>query len=613
MTRSWAAAVSGKALVGALIAAGAAVIPLAQYTSAMLLWRDSPLNIQAVPDDATPVPARLVWHSWTYRFLTALAGMPMAGALVLYLCFAAAGAYLIVRILNPTFRVTTGVDWNRWLLFKTYMHTAPLIKVIVTMVPVQVAVFFLWLMLQAFLPSGPASSLTAAFLVGGTSWLALSRNGFVGDCDSGNYLLPSRREAVSLLLRGGVFGLIVWVLLFGLLEIQPEALIRMARALGGVGEQAWRPFAAVWLACAGLTGAACVLSAVGLGHYGVPRRSRMSVGILGAALTAVLATGTHWVWPEMARKRYDYDWKRKDHAYPRWWTTVAPNNAPQVWLALPIRGQWRAKPVAAVGISQIELSDERLRGIRAHLRNKRYVSALTSAGFVAEYDSACRELDATARLRACVEGARRSGDPLFSRTLLSDLWMLAGLPVAAKYTGVLRDERMLHYPTYDSRVPSGDLCARHGLLREALQWYAEAGLPTSRSKERASRMAIFTGGRIQGAFAHSAKGVALSAVIVPAQSEVTGLMARDQPAQIGPFMLREVIRSAKARPDGRFELTHVPEGEYRLGVYVAAPQTSRIRGIRVESNAAATQPFGINAAAPDVAVGTLRVRVLIAN
>jgi len=84
---------------------------------------------------------------------------------VFYMFFAAGGAYLILRVLNPTFRVTTGVDWNRWLLFKTYMHSAPLIKVIVTMVPVQVAVFFLWLMLQAFLPHGPAGSLTVAFLV----------------------------------------------------------------------------------------------------------------------------------------------------------------------------------------------------------------------------------------------------------------------------------------------------------------------------------------------------------------------------------------------------------------------------------------------------------------
>jgi len=126
-------------------------------------------------------------------------------------------------------------------------------------------------------------------------------------------------------------------------------------------------------------------------------------------------------------------------------------------------------------------------------------------------------------------------------------------------------------------------------------------------------MAIFTSGRLQGTFVGSARGVTAAAVIVPAQAEVVGLLAVDQPAQIGPFMLMEVVRSGKAAADGRFELTHIPEGDYRLGVYVAVPHTNRIRGVRVESNAAATEPFAIDASAPDISVGTLRLSVLIAE
>lgn len=594
---------------GAFWAALAAFIPLAQYTAAAFLWKDSPISLQPVPEDGAPIPAALLWHPRTYRILTAIAGFPMPGILVVYIGLAAAGAYIIVRILNPTFRVTTGVDWDRWILLKTYMHTAPLIKVIVTIVPVQVAVFLLWLVVQAAIPSGVAISVVTAFLVGASWWLALSRNGFVGDCDSGNYLLPSRREAVSLVVRGGVFGIVVWLLFYAVLAVQPLALLRLARSLGGVGEGGWRPIAIVWLGMAAFAGAAAVLAAVGLGTPSAHRKTRVGATVGGLLATLALVTAAHrWI-PSYAAYRFDYAWRTGQLIKPAWWKPDGNEHAEVIWIGAPVRGEWKVRRVAGAGASEVELSEENIGRICRLLGRREYCSALAVSGFMALYDDACRRMDLEDRLTIAGEALRRTGDPLFARVLLADLWELAGSREAANATDILRDGRAFAYLTEDARVPAGDACARNHRLAEALRWYREAGLPNERAEERASRLAVFVDGRVRGRVRVRGNVESVRVALVPAEAEVVTMLAGSQPSEIGPFALRAVVRSAELDQSGRYVMRHVADGRYVLLVRIAGSSALAGRHVTIAGERAATEPFGVTVAAPDVDLGTVDITV----
>ncbi|MBM3493170.1 MAG: hypothetical protein FJX72_02425, partial [Armatimonadetes bacterium] len=241
-------------------------VPLAQYTCALVLWSDSPNLMRPATPDGQPVPALLSWGATLFRALTAVGGMPLAGALGVYIALVGCAAYAIVRAVNPTFRVTTGVDWDRMLLFRTYMHTAPLIKVVVTAVPAFVVAFGLWMGARLVVPWGEAQAWLAAVVFGATAWVTLSRTGLIGDCDSGNYELPSARRALGMALRGAAFAVVTQIVFLSAAVVAPEALLRMAGAMGGVGEAAWRPVATIWLAASGLGGSVIGVASVVLGR-----------------------------------------------------------------------------------------------------------------------------------------------------------------------------------------------------------------------------------------------------------------------------------------------------------------------------------------------------------
>ncbi len=596
--------VAARLAAGALLAMAAAFIPLAQYTCAMLLWSDSPINIQPHPDDSGPIPAALVWNPRTYRVLTAIGGFPLAGALGLYIAIAAGGAYTILRIINPSFRLTTGVDWNRWLLFKTYMHTAPLIKVTVTIVPVLVAVFFLAYGVASALPGGPAATVLTAMLVGASVWLALSRNGFVGDCESGNYLLPSPSEMISLCLRGSTFGAVIWLLIYAVMEVEPAALLRMGRALGGLGEAGWRPLAALWLGTAGLAGASAVLTALGLGTPGLDRTRRAGYGLAGVVLALVLGVGTQRGMPAYAASRLDYSWRTGQAIVPRWWSALPNSEALRVWVAVPVGGSWRVRDVSSVGISEAALSDATLHQIREHLSHRRFRSALSNSAYMALYEAACRDFDPRGRMQVAREALARLGDASFLRLFLAELWTQAGSPEARNALDVLRNPATVVYLTDDAHLPSGDLCARNGSIPDALGWYRKAGLPASRAEERAARLTPFLDTAVSGRVRGLPPSWRLRVGLVPEAAELTLLMRADKPTELSPMMLREIVRAAATDPTGRFRLSGMPEGRYLPVLWISAPANSRRVYLHVAGAASAVH---VNAARPAWDLGVLSV------
>lgn len=598
-----------RVVAAALLAVGAAFIPLAQYTCAMLLWRDSPMSVQPVLSDAGPIPAALVWHPTTYRVLTAVGGFPMAGALALYLAMAAGGGYVLLRTINPTFRVTTGVDWNRWILVKTYMHTVPLIKVIVTIVPVLVAVFFIWLVLDALLPSGKALSVATALLVGGACFLALSRNGCVGDCESGNYLLPSGRDATSLLARGAAFGGIVWLAAYGVLGADPERLLRLGRALGGLGESGWRPLAAVWLGAAALGGTGATLAAMGMGTPGLRVARRLPLTAAGLLVVLLLVAGTRWALPAHASGRLDYAWETAQPLFPAWWRDDGGGGAPPVMIAVPVEGTWRVRTVASRGDADVELSDDNVSRLRRHLVRRQRRTALAAQAYSALYEAACRKMDATARLLAIREGVRRIGEPALARTLALELWAQAGTEEALRTLPMLGDPRVFRYLTDDSRLPAGDLCARNGRIPEALRWYRLAGLPGSRAEERAARLMPVLNATLTGAVHGLPPGIHAKAGILPEGAELSIFLAGASATPVAPLSLREVARSAEVGPDGRFQLSHVPEGRYVLALWLSGEDLRRGVTVRVSSDDGAARPIRLSAAQRQVNAGIIRVQI----
>lgn len=589
-----------RVLVAALLGALAGLIPLAQYTCAMFLWKDSSLSVQPVVSDEGPIPAALVWHPRTYRLLTALGGMPMALALTLYLCLAACGAYMVLRVLNPTFRVTTGVDWNRWLLLKTYMHTAPMIKAIVTVVPCLVVVFFLWLAVSGAVGGGLASSVAAAALSGAAVWLALSRNGFVGDLESGNYLLPNRRETLSLLLRGAAAGVVVLFLARCVLEVQPERVLRLARSLGGVGEERWRPAAALWLGACAAGSAGAMLGIVGLGSPGAGLRW-LAVLTGGSTLwLGAIAAAVYGLLPSYCADRLDYLWAQGKPLAR--FASIREKPVP-VMVAVPAGGRWKVRPVGDRGSSGVPLSEKAVDAVRRHLALRGYRTALGVQGTLTLYDAAVRNLDLAGRLAAPAEGLKRLGDPLLAQILLSDLWHLAGSPEATRATEWFRRPGVFAYLTDDARVVPGDLCVRNGRIEEALRWYREGGLPRSGAQARAARMAVFSEGSVEGRVLVDGKAEVRVGAL-PEQSELAALMRMKGTSPLEATVLRDVMRATRVAPDGRFRMENLLEGRYRLLLHVTSRKGTTLT---VRSTPTAAEMWFVDADHPRVELGAIEI------
>src|ERR1041384_5409511 len=89
--------------------------------------KDGALIQEPIPP-GFPVPKALAWSAFSRSLVTSSGTMSSATVLVIGIFLSCIFVYALLRILNPTFRITTGVDWHESVLFKTYMHTSPLIK-----------------------------------------------------------------------------------------------------------------------------------------------------------------------------------------------------------------------------------------------------------------------------------------------------------------------------------------------------------------------------------------------------------------------------------------------------------------------------------------------------
>jgi hypothetical protein len=596
------------ALFGAVLGMAFVVVPLCQYTCALVLWEDSPRLIQSLPSDGQPLPAQLAWSPWLFRIISRIGGMPLAGALGIYIALVACAGYAAVRALNASFRVTTGVDWDRFLLFRTYMHTAPLIKVIVTSVPAFVVSFAVWSLVRLAAPSGWLQPVLAGVVFGAAAWLTLSRDGVIGDCDSGNYQLPRGRDAISMAVRGAAFGVAVWIVLTSASEASPERLLRLAGSIGGLGQPLWWWVAMASLAAGALAGGVLGFT-LGLLSKPFPCEGSASVrlGLCAVSVAAFASALTVWL-PAHVRSAYDADLRTGLSVQPTWWRPENPSDRTETLIAMPTRtstdsngtsSAWRVQRVAHAGVSGIALRGAPMEELEKFMRRRDSRTALRRSGTMALYDRACLDLDLGKRLNIAGTCVRESGDPQFARLLMEDIGLLAGLPEAAAALTAFSDPALFVYPTDDAHVPVGDLYARQGRFDEARQWYAKAGLPPLRAGERASRVGAVHKGTVTGRVIVKANVTALpqaqrpvlQVALIPAYGMLAASAASAQPrAAISPFELREVVRSAKADAGGRFRIEYVGPGNYKLMVWMLRQRgsASTLPTVRSEPRAAAT-------------------------
>ncbi len=625
-----------RCLVGALLGMAVIALPLAQYTSVLVLLPDSPMLLQKLPPDDQPLPAQLLWSPWLYRLLTAVGGMPMAGALGVYIALVACAAYVAIRAINPTFRVTTGVDWDRTLLFRTYMHTAPLIKVIVVSVPTFVAAFAVWALVRAPFHGVMAQAALAGAVFGAAGWIALSRDGIIADCDSGNYQLPGLGDILGLAVRGAAVGVSVWLAIAAAVEASPERLVRFAVALGGAGERAWWTAAGGSLLLGALSGVVVAI-AVGLmrpdgrapnaeGEAKAGSLARLLVfrlALLAAVVGAFVISVTVWL-PGHIRSRFDYDLRAATEVRPSWWR---PDSAAERLVTLVAAGplmqttsevethEWRVRSVEPSGASGLHLGPSSMASLNAHLKRRRGRTALFRPATVAEYDRACLNMDVSARLKALIAAIQETGDPEFARVLVEDLGLLAGLPEAKYALTSLGRSSMFAYPTDDSRRPVGDLYAIHGDPTAARRWYELSGMPPDRAAERASRLVKVARSVVSGTVELRGSGCETMVGLIPAYgSFAQRIVATEAGPPIGPFELREVVRVGRPGRDGRFAIGNVQPGAYRLIVWLrpqkAAPQGAsadlKVSRVSVSSDPASASVIECDGYS-DVSVGRILV------
>src|SRR5215471_19232728 len=113
----------GYCLVFGVVAAALAFMPLARTTFLLFFDRTARLNAVSIIGEGAPIPQELTWSSGTQNLIINLANMSSAGVLSVEIVMYLILVYCLLRILNPSFRLTSGVDWDSTLLTRTYMHT----------------------------------------------------------------------------------------------------------------------------------------------------------------------------------------------------------------------------------------------------------------------------------------------------------------------------------------------------------------------------------------------------------------------------------------------------------------------------------------------------------
>jgi len=555
-------------LVFALVAALLALLPLAIRTYDLFFTPDAPLSIRAQMGRGVPIPRALAWSDFTRSLNLYLGTLAAPAQLGLFILLGFVLVYATLRILNPTFRLTSGVDWDRQILTHTYMHTPPLIKAFLIAVPTFLAVFVFWQGIAYALGESGLSLWLRMALVGAVVWLLFSRNGVAGDYESGNYELPRDwAERTDLLLRGALAGTVGALILHFPPFVSRDELFRFYRSLGGLGEAHWRMIAGLSLGPAAALGFGGAGLLIALGAPWLSARERLRAALApGILLALILLFGRVWL-PGWMQSRYDYPPGNLATAVRRLAAAAGVRLASSGTERLAILRQGRAAWLSVPGqtIVGIEGSREAAHKVEAFLERRNFATALADPAFKALHDAASLQWDVLESLRVDYLNLTRCPAPVYVSLFLDKLRDCASTPETRRYADLLADEDRFAFLDADSELLMGDLYARLGEWEKAARWYRRGGVPESRLRELLTERVMMRDGRVTGRIlvnGRPARGVRVG--LVPSRAVREAFRSALGPGLIRPFWLRFLTAVTTTDAQGRFALEHIVAGHYRL-------------------------------------------------
>lgn len=559
----------------ALVAALMAVQPLAATTYLKLFYEKGDQLIQPSLPEGIPAPRSLVWSPRLYGFIGSLGTLPSAAVLGIYILFSLCFLYGLFRILNPTFRMTTGVDWDRHLLVKTYMHSEPITKAFLIAIAAAVPAFALWQLVGWALGENALSLWLRLVMTGAALWFLFSQDGIAGDFESGSYEPPRGTHLRrSLLFRGSLAGTAGWVMLRSTPALSTDELFSAYRAIGFIGPGQWREIVLITVGFAALFGFAAggIAAALGSPRWTWARRIRAAM-IPCLALVAAAYFGRVWL-PAHFERRYDYHPNSRLSAESRiiQICRLSPVASPQTAFLIDVG---RAVPVQFSGssVTGIAATPGNAHAIESYLKSRDYRTALSYAAYTTLHDTALLRWSVDDVLRVYLMNLSGAPDVAYVSHLLNKLQGTAFSPSQGVLSAAerLADDRSFDFSDRRAWVLVGDIYARFGVKEKAAACYRHAEMPASQVTIRADERTLSPDGKVVGRLLFAGKPVAGARVGLMAEQAVThlGNMTDAGTHFTSPFWLSWLGASTATDAQGRFTLSRLLYG--RCVVLVQLP------------------------------------------
>lgn len=564
-------------------------------------------SIGALGSGESPVITALWWSPSMVRLVSTVAGMEPGVRLIVYVALVCVPAYCLVSGANPTFRITTGVDWDRTILVRTYMHTAPLIKVFLVCMAALVPVYVLWIASYALLP-GAVASAVAAGATGAAALLALARAGIAGDLESGNYLMPTgRRLVISLASRGAAAGLLLWLGVALATHGAGQQVADCLAVAGGGGQGLFLQMAGVLASWIVLVVGTCVGAALTSVTPGIGVRTRM-IGLAPSTAIVLALAYLSGATPWLLRSRLDYAPR-----VPQGMAVAAimgPNDVGAQAESGVILGP---EPATVVSVARsttagLVISPRQAASLEHHLKRRGYRTVLAADILQSLFETYVGTHDRAAAMRTIIAGIRYAPDPAWSGLFYEALATWATTPSARDAAREAVRRGLFVMPTRMAWLELGDTMAATGDAETTRYCYNQAGVQRSRIEDRLRERLRFVSGSISGSIrldhrplAH-VRVSAISAAAFGDQAAGTGV-----PGLMAPVWLRHIAADTLTDAQGRYRIGPIAEGEYRLIVWGAVPKASPLTRIRTTGYLGDNVAIEVTRSAPERVAGDVEL------
>lgn len=229
------------------------------------------------------------------------------------------------------------------------------------------------------------------------------------------------------------------------------------------------------------------------------------------------------------------------------------------------RGRLLSWNVPRAAVTGLDSSADAARKIEQYLQRKRFTTSLSDPAFKTMHDSASREWDSLASMKIDMLNLENCPDIFYVRLLVNKLRTVPRSNEAIAFVDALANEDRFACLTRNAQMVLGDLYARLGEADKAVVWYRKAGVPASRIAELQAARTMFTDGKMSGRLTHNGKplsGARVGLAPFGIMREAVTLML--SPGVVRPYWFRWIGPTARTDSEGRFEITNIVAGEYRL-------------------------------------------------